>query len=1200
MRLLSMSINHYQKIVVSLLFCGFIVIGPPSFSQEEKQQPAADEETPIPAEKSSYVYDLRSLIEKSRGNIKRVNEKIKEQSIAKRNLQREEKAREYYDRAMALFDEGKINEARELFEKSIRITEHPEMKDYIKVSEKKFKSQAQAMRREEQGRIALTTEQEKRQQEQVRTSYQDGERFYKMKNYKAARDEFTLVEQLIPEYKATRSYLKLLEEKIAEQDKVDIVNQKKEIVRQQKEADDSRIKEKELWYKELELKEQERQRKLQEQAKKVYAEAMNFYKQKNFIAAKEKFQEVEWVVPDYRSTRRYLEQIDADIKDKEIEFTEKEKESRAKQDWDDELIKKKAQEQAKKDFEKKSSEERQTAAQEAAIHYQKATDLLGQKKYTEARDEFLAVQKVYPEFKGTDTYLARLNNELGIVETAPAKVADLVRGIYANALADFNRKDFGAAKLKFEQVEFMYPDYMATRKYLDKLSKQMDKEALDVSQEEVVADAKAHSEAMVAAGAEVDKEGYQNRLDKAEPMYVSAVGLFEEKKFDEALQQFKAIEETIPNYKATRAYLKRVENQIKRVEQQRYKEEQTQQAETINLLAKQANALYAKILLLASDRTTSDAQKKFAMVDRLFANMSKEQARLLREIAEEEEKLRLEEIAYEQEVQRSEFTNTIDPIYQEAVRLYREQKYDEAKAKFLEAQSKIADYRSSKRYLNLIEKQNELLQQTIKDRESQIAQFRDKASENAELAAQLQLKAQERAMIKDLLDQAAAINDEIVGLAKDKNFEAIKEKFAQLEKIVDSLLTIKSEAVTREEKEKLPKRKPRTEKSSESSSLSADKKEEVPADSGKKAEKEAGSPEPSVVTAAGVGATSETEEKEKEVRNRISKDRSDYEASLQERKNAQKQESERQLTVRKATQESRAIYNRALKSFRARNYSDARAQFLLLQNDPKYGRGALSYIEKIDQDVLDQQLDLINKKEKQQDRYLEERAERGRMSFHVNESTRYNQVQATPRAPVAVSSSGSAVPLYVSPRQQYLSSLNLRGKNPPIVEITDPNQVSQMKTPEASNPSGQPPVSQVNSSSGVSPNEDGSWIERRRQKRLSDRRKKYIEDKEKEKQKAQEAEKKKQDELKAEAIRKSTENRQKVEGLNRKTAQRQIVEKEAKIQKIREIEAKARAQNQNLRKAKAASTSANRQIFQEQKLRSMYEQDLRTGKSGAG
>ena len=106
-------------------------VTPPDASANAIQEPAP----------TGYVYDLKKLIIQSRENIKRVNAKIKEQAVIKRNQKREERAREYYQRGMQLTDEGKLNEAREYFEKAVSITEHPEMTGYIKESERRLKLQ---------------------------------------------------------------------------------------------------------------------------------------------------------------------------------------------------------------------------------------------------------------------------------------------------------------------------------------------------------------------------------------------------------------------------------------------------------------------------------------------------------------------------------------------------------------------------------------------------------------------------------------------------------------------------------------------------------------------------------------------------------------------------------------------------------------------------------------------------------------------------------------------------------------------------------------------------------------------------------------------------------------------------------------------------------------------------------------------------
>lgn len=1123
------------KTILFVLWASCLLCLPrPSFCDDKilLESPAKKENAP----QDSYVYDLKSLINKSKDNIKRVNEKIKEQAVYRRNQLREEKAREYYDRAMELTEEGKIDEAQEFFEKSIRISEHAEMKDYVRLSEKRFKSQAKAMRKEEQDKLNLSLAQEKQRQEQVKESYNRGVEFFKRKKYREARDQFMLVEQLTPGFKATLSYLKLSEDGIASQETNDKVEQKKEILRQQKDAETARVREKEMWRKELELKERERQRKLKEQAAEVYSQAVKFYNEKNFLTAKEKFQEVEWVIPDYKATRKYLEKLDRDIKDHEQVIVAKTEGVRAKREWEDELLRKKLEGERKKEFQRRSLEEKQKAGQEAAIHYQKGKELMVQKKYADARDEFLTVEKMYPDYMATSEHLARLNKALGIIETAPEKVEEEVKVIYKQALEAYEQKDLPEAKSKFERVEFMYPDYQATRKYLKKLMEIQVAETQDRTDDPQDASGSAAG-IPPKVGLEVNTFANDALVQKVEPLYVQALTLFEEKNFQESLKQFEMVESILPNYKSTRPYIKRVNHQIKKAEQERYKTEQMAQAEIINVLAKQASVLYQKISQLAGDRSMSVAQKKFAMVDKLFANLSREQARLLLEIAEEEEKLRLEEIAYEQEVQRSEFVNTIDPIYQEAVRLYQTKQYDAAKAKFLEAQSTIADYRSSKRYLSLIDKQNQLLQETMKAREAQISEYQGKAEQNAEMAAQMQIKAQESSMIRELVASAERINDEIVALSKERNFEAIKEKFAELEKIVDNLLTIQSVAAQRENKpsakagKDAPPEKATAEKPKTTSAEETDK-----------------SPVPS--------PASSDEDEQKTKRNSIDAQKIAKPRTSAQRRSAQKGTDNHLKKLQQFDRDNASIYKQGAQSYAAGNYSDAKSRFLSLEHNIKYGRAARKYIDKIDRMILHRQNLEIERQNRKRSDYIESRGQRDKMTFKVREAMRDNRMQKNQETRFTSPILNPSMRYSVSGRD-YVDSLDLNLRQRPAVTVFDQEQVSQMKdvpSPEEELKREQPQDQKQDAemSKGMSPNEDGSWLERRSQKKLSDRRKKYFEKKVKESEKSE-------------------------------RMQKAVVPAKVSDQRLKE-----------------AARSSERQLSQEKKLRKLYEQELRRSKGPGG
>ncbi|GEM_PF-3534805 len=1118
--------------------------------------PPSAPSSPDHNEQTSYIYDLKKLVEKSKDNIKRVNEKIKEQAIYKRNQQREEKAREYYERAVKLFEEGKVDEARDLWEKSIRITEHLEMKGYIKESGKRFKLQEQAIRKEEDERMGRLAVDDKLRQQQVKEAYDKGVTLYKQKKFKAAKNEFVLVDQLMPDYKATKSYLGLLEQDIARQDQTDLKDQKKEIQHQQEEAEVARLREKEMWRKEIELKEQERQRKLTKQAADVYAQALAAYRKKDFVGAKEKFQEVEWVAPDYKATRKYLDNLGRDIKVQEEKFSQQKEKSRAQQEWEGEINRRKIDALQRKEFELKTREQKQKDAEEAEVYYKAAAQLMEDKKYSEARDKFLEVGKVYPDYKATATYLARLNKTLGIVETAPAKVGEEVKGIYEEAVHLYKDKDYTGAKFKFEQVEFMYPNYESTRRYLSKISKDY---KVDASKDPADTSIEAFEKFQEGPpGKPLHSEEYSKLVEKAEPMYAQALTLYEEKKFDEALKQFQTVEDMLPNYKSTRPYIRRVNQQIKKVEQQRYKEEQTQQAETINVLAKQASTLYQKILQLSDDKTTMAAQKKFAFVDKLFANMSKEQAKLLVEIAEEEQKLRLEEIAYEQEVRKSDFVNAIDPIYQEAIRLYQKKDFEQAKAKFLEAQSKIADYRSSKRYLVLIDKQNQLLQQTMKDREDQIRTYEAKADENAKLQVKMELQAKDRKLIKELVGQAETVNEDIVRLSKDRDFEAIKVKFAELEKVVDHLLTIKG-VIAKREKEAIPSdRKP-----------------------------------PAVPTKS--DASNDEEKNAPVVQKRTGPLSAAPAQSIEEHRRQQRESADQQIKIRKIEKQNKEIYHEAMRAFYEGRYDEAKVKFLLLEQNPRYADFAYKRIRSIDQILLKRQGKVLKEQDKKRGNYLKDRVERERVSFNILQANRDHERQSS-RA--KATSAGSVAPVYSSPREEYLNSLDLRARRPAVEQIADQNQVTQMKehADQGVTAAEKAPESPSSAAEGVSPNEGASWFKRRKQKALSKERKKYFDEQyqaEQKKKAEEEQVRKVEEEQKRKA---EEEQKQKVQEEQKQKAEEEQKRKADEEEKQKKSQAVPVPRKQSAQERRVAAVNAKilkRKEEREAKLRALYARELR-------
>jgi tetratricopeptide (TPR) repeat protein len=266
---------------------------------------------------ATYQEDLNKLIDTSRDNIKEVNEKIKQEAILKSNQEHEEKAHEYYEKGMELTKDGKFDEARDYFEKSIGLTEYPEMAGYIK------------------GRQDYRGD--------IETAYQKAIDLYNQRKYHPAQEAFKHVNEMAPYYRGTDSYLAIIDQDIP----MELYAQAIELYKN-KEFAEAKKKFEEInlvipGYKatikylaridrdsqqEKERIDREQQRALQEQAladeqkraqelkdktdqtQKVYIQALALYRDHQWERSKAQFESVEQIIPDYKRTRRYLQKIE--------------------------------------------------------------------------------------------------------------------------------------------------------------------------------------------------------------------------------------------------------------------------------------------------------------------------------------------------------------------------------------------------------------------------------------------------------------------------------------------------------------------------------------------------------------------------------------------------------------------------------------------------------------------------------------------------------------------------------------------------------------------------------------------------------------------------------------------------------------------------------------------------------------------------
>ncbi len=580
--------KFYSNINKYLLLCslGFLFCFPLSSLSVFAQEAPPDNPPTLKEKKDQegYVVNLKDLVQKSRTKIEEVNSKLKEQAMLRRNQEREEKAREYYNKAMRLFEENKLKEAQEYWDKAIKITEHPEMKNYVSESVKKVKRQEEAFQKEEDRRLKRLEIERGYSAAEVESAYQQAVALFKQQKFLASKGEFEHVDEMFPDHKATRSYLMLIEQKIKD-DQQRLIDEK---IREEAIA---RRKEKEEWKDELARREKQRSDQLQKQAEDVYQEALQFYKIHQFEEAKTKFKEVEWIVPDYKLTAKYLSVIDDDIRNelKRKKIDLKRFEEQKQQDEVSSQKRKVEQEVKRKETEEKSRS--QKLLDEAGFIYESAEALFKKKLYSQSKDKFLELEALFPGFKSTRSYLAKLENLISRSEGATKKAVvsqqsnkipardQSVRSTgnvfedetvqkavsahdeglnkdvelkYNKALSYYQKKSFVEAKMMFIQVEAMSPGFKETSEYLARIDDDISRSPSAKNSRPASQKKEKKSPAKVERKT---KKVFDHSLDGA---YQEAMELFKIKNYDGAYRKFNEVIEMSPNYKSSVSYMHRI------------------------------------------------------------------------------------------------------------------------------------------------------------------------------------------------------------------------------------------------------------------------------------------------------------------------------------------------------------------------------------------------------------------------------------------------------------------------------------------------------------------------------------------------------------------------------------------------------------------------------------------------------------------
>jgi len=215
--------------------------------------------------------------------------------------QREDRINAYNEQAIELFEEGYFEEAQELWEKAIEVMERTEISDdeYYELKDMYDPAEREVVLPDARKKTGDVDE-----------MYEEAVSLFRKLRYVASKKMFERVEARIPDHKATRNYLTILEHKIKQTQQTLSGDKLKQNVH-------FRQLERDEWRRIIEESERELKKKITQQAAPLYKEALRAYKKRKFALAKDYFQEIDSILPGYKDTTKYLLRVDADIKEEE-------------------------------------------------------------------------------------------------------------------------------------------------------------------------------------------------------------------------------------------------------------------------------------------------------------------------------------------------------------------------------------------------------------------------------------------------------------------------------------------------------------------------------------------------------------------------------------------------------------------------------------------------------------------------------------------------------------------------------------------------------------------------------------------------------------------------------------------------------------------------------------------------------------------
>lgn len=567
--------------------------------------------------------------------------------------------------------------------------------------EERLQAEARASKKQQEEWHKTVEESEKlnldRLKEEAETIYQKGRASYEKGDYERARFYFQEVEKILSGYRSTAKFLERTAEDIAREER-------RRLKKEHRQMASARFKETRQEHDEK----QQRLQALQAETQGLYDEARDFYQKRDFRKAKQIFKKIADTVPDYKSTDKFLERINVDIK---------------------------------------NEEEYQKARQKR--EYERS---LKEKRLSQGREE---KQKAIVRQQGK----AKLKETLErIRQDRKARLEKYVASLYQEAQTYYKGHLLEMAEGRFQEIQQIYPGYRSTEKYLAHIASAIEKE--EYKREN---NGRRQTERQPSYRGQTKRTATFRRtasFKDAASFYEEGILLFKHKYYPEAREKFLKIKQSYPHYKSTDAYIGRINEEIRKQQTHEIEREQDDFARQVreeklahkrqerlstpeekpsftrsqalvqdlgekervfiqkkeedrrHRLQKEAKAKYAEARRRYTSLDLEGAKQKFIEVEALWPGYKATRNYLIRideDIAQQAGKPKKDSgqedalVPLTDDRVDQQFRLKAEELFQQALRFYEANQLAQAQEKWIEVDRLIPGYKTTKDYLQKID-----------------------------------------------------------------------------------------------------------------------------------------------------------------------------------------------------------------------------------------------------------------------------------------------------------------------------------------------------------------------------------------------------------------------------------------------------------------------------------------------------------------